>query len=139
MIGVSIFCLLVHINNCEELQNRLASLLEKGQYSDVTFIVSEGSFEHRVPAHRMILASQSEHFHRLLFQEADAGAEIRLEDAPLTAFMLLLQYAYTGRVEIATSDLKVVISRIVYSSYSGTPLKLKDTPEVGHLCIKDTL
>lgn len=99
----------LHINNCEELQNRLASLLEKGQYSDVTFIVSEGSFEHRVPAHRMILASQSEHFHRLLFQEADAGAEIRLEDAPLTAFMLLLQYAYTGRVEIATSDLKLVL------------------------------
>ena len=106
----------MHINNCEELQNRFASLLENGNYSDVTFVISDGSFEHRVPAHRVILASQSEYFDRLLFgemREAHAGAEIRLEDSPRTAFMLLLQYAYTGRVEIATSDLKVFVSRII--------------------------
>ena len=111
---MGLFYFLVHINKCEELQDRFARLLESGKYSDVTFVIMEGSFEHRVPAHRMILASQSDDFHQLLFVEKKEAHEIHLEDTPLKAFLLLLQYAYTGRVQIA-SNLKVCSVDIGYA------------------------
>ena len=77
---------------------------ESRDHSDVTLVVA-GT---RIPTHRVILASQSEYFDRLLFgemREAHAGAEIPLPDTPLEAFKLLLKYAYCG--EVLTSDLEV--------------------------------
>ena len=85
-------------------------LLELGKHSDVTFIITEDGEDHRIPAHRVILASQSEYFDRLLFgemREAHPDAEIPLQDTPLEAFQLLMKYTYCGKMKIADSDLQV--------------------------------
>ena len=99
----------VVVNHAKNTCDNLTKLLTSGEHSDVTFIITgDWEADHRIPAHRVILASQSEYFDRLLFgemREAHAGAEIPLPDTPLEAFQLLLQYAYCGKV--ATSDLEV--------------------------------
>jgi len=92
--------------------------LELGKYSDVTFIITEDEQDHRIPAHRVILASQSEYFDRLLFgemMEAHPGAEIPLQDTPLEAFQLLMKYTYCGEMKIKDSDLQVWIA--TYHNY----------------------
>ena len=97
------------MDHAKNICENSAELLTSGKHSDVTFIITgDMEADHRIPAHRVILASQSEYFDRLLFgemREAHAGAEILLPNTPLKAFRLLLQYAYCGKV--ATSDLEV--------------------------------
>ena len=99
----------VVVDHAKNICENSAQLLTSGKHSDVTFIITgDWEADHRIPAHRVILASQSEYFDRLLFgemREAHAGAEIMLPDTPLEAFKLLLQYAYCG--EVVTSDLEV--------------------------------
>lgn len=88
------------------MQSGIAHLWETRQHTDVTFLVGHS----RVPAHRAILASQSEYFNRLLFGEmieARAGAEIPLKDTPLKAFQLLLRYAYSGSLEMKDVPIEV--------------------------------
>ena len=99
----------VVVDHAKNICENSAQLLTSGKHSDVTFIITgDWEADHRIPAHRVILASQSEYFDRLLFgemREAHAGAEIMLPDTPLEAFKLLLKYAYCG--EVVTSDLEV--------------------------------
>ena len=99
----------VVVDHAKNICENSAQLLTSGKHSDVTFIITgDWEADHHIPAHRVILASQSEYFDRLLFgemREAHAGAEIMLPDTPLEAFKLLLKYAYSG--EVATSDLEV--------------------------------
>lgn len=88
--------------------NGLLQLLEKEKYTDITFIVEN----HRVPAHRCVVASQSDYFDCLLFgsmKEARSD-EITLEDTPLEAFRLLITYMYSGTVK--TVDMEVRFIRL---------------------------
>ena len=100
-------------DHAKNICDNLTKLLTSGKHSDVTFIITgDWEADHRIPAHRVILASQSEYFDRLLFgemREAHAGAEIPLPDTPLEAFQLLLQYAYCGSLEMKTAQLQVII------------------------------
>ena len=92
----------------QHLRSGIISLWEGREHTDVTLIV-DGT---HIPAHRVILASQSEYFDRLLFgemREAHPGAEIPLQDTPLEAFQLLMKYAYSGSLEITTAKLQVCI------------------------------
>ena len=86
--------------------------MELGKHSDVTFIITEDGEDYHIPAHRVILASQSEYFDKLLFgemAEAHPRVEIHLQDTPLEAFQLLMKYAYCGEMKIEDSDLQVWI------------------------------
>ena len=88
------------------MQSGIVDLWESRRHTDVTFIISSNE----VTAHRVILASQSEYFDRLLFgemREAHPGAEIQLDDTPLQTFQLLLQYAYSGCLEVKDAELPV--------------------------------
>ena len=101
----------VVVDHAKNICENLTKLLTSGKHSDVTFIITgDWEADHRIPAHRVILAAQSEYFDRLLFgemREAHAGAEVTLPDTPLKAFKLLLKYAYCG--EVITSDLEVPV------------------------------
>ena len=68
------------------------------EFTDVVFIV-DGE---RVPAHKLILASQSEYFRAMLYGEMKEASQedIPLPDIPLASFKTVLQYAYTGTLEI---------------------------------------
>ena len=89
----------------EEVQTILVSLWENQKYTDITFLISG----HPVPAHKAILASQSEYFERLLFGELREASmdEIPLQDVPLEAFQNVLQYAYSGALHTKESTLQV--------------------------------
>lgn len=101
---ISIAQVTLNVFNSDTIPGRgLLQLLEKKKYTDVTFIV-EG---HQVPAHRCVVASQSDYFDCLLFgsmKEARSD-EITLEDTPLEAFRALLKYMYCGL--ISTLDMEV--------------------------------
>jgi len=100
----------VDVNHFFEVQNGFLQLLELGKHSDVTFIITENGEDRRIPAHRAILASQSEYFDRLLFGEMKEGhqdVEIPLQDTPLEAFQLLMKYTYCGKMKIKDQDLQV--------------------------------
>ena len=86
--------------------NGITDLWESKRHTDVTFLV-QGS---RVTAHRIILASQSKYFDRLLFGEMREAHEdeIQLNDVEsVEAFQLLMQYAYSGCVDIQNGDIQV--------------------------------
>ena len=92
----------------------LLQFLEKKKYTDVTFVV-EG---HQVPAHRCVVASQSEYFDCLLFgsmKEARSD-EITLEDTPLEAFHVLLNYMYSGSVKILDMQVRVCYDHLLYTT-----------------------
>ena len=95
------------VNMC----GRITQLWKTKQYTDVTFLV-QGS---RIPAHRIILASQSDYFDRLLYgnmREASLD-EIQLHDVEsLKAFQLLIQYIYSGRLKIQNCSIQVALLRV---------------------------
>jgi BTB/POZ domain-containing protein 9 len=81
------------------LPNNLSGALwGKEDLTDIAFIV-DGE---RVPAHKLVLASQSEYFRVMLYGEMKEASqeEIVLSDVPLAPFKKLLQYAYTGVLEL---------------------------------------
>eukprot|EP00731_Ephydatia_muelleri_P000226 Em0001g226a len=98
----------VHINAVGFMQQHFKDLLDNKKYVDVTFVV-EGQ---PVPAHRLILASQSDYFDRLFYgkmREANSSDEIPLPNAPLEAFRLLLEFMYSGCLDYDNQPLQVVL------------------------------
>ena len=95
----------VSVSLPEEVQTTLVSLWENQKYTDITFLINS----HPVPAHKAILASQSEYFERMLFGELREASmdEIPLHDVPLEAFQNVLHYAYSGTLHMRESTLQV--------------------------------
>ena len=90
------------------MQQHFKDLLDNKKYVDVTFVV-EGQ---PVPAHRLILASQSDYFDRLFYgkmREANSSDEIPLPNAPLEAFRLLLEFMYSGCLDYDNQPLQVSV------------------------------
>ena len=85
------------------------------EFTDVVFIV-DGE---RVPAHKLILASQSEYFRAMLYGEMKEASQedILLPDRPLASPKTVLQYAYTGTLEI---EEQLEVSLYVQQSFSVT-------------------
>ncbi|KAI2662049.1 Ankyrin repeat and BTB/POZ domain-containing protein 1 [Labeo rohita] len=76
----------------------LQTLLEQGNYSDVTFMVHGEMFK----AHRCILSARSEYFAHMLETKWKGKSDITLKH-PLVnpaAFGAIMQYFYTGRLDI---------------------------------------
>ena len=102
------FLFSVNIDQPEHMTSGITSLWKNEQHTDVTFLV-QGT---RIAAHRIILASQSKYFDRLLYGEMGEAHEdeIQLSDVEsLEAFHLLMQYAYSGCLKIQNGDIQVII------------------------------
>lgn len=56
----------------------------------------------KIPAHKLILATKSPYFRALLYGEMREASqeEVTLPNIPLTPFKRVLEYAYTGKLEI---------------------------------------
>ena len=94
------------------VQSALVSLLEDRKCTDITFLISG----HPVPAHKAILASQSEYFERMLFGELKEASmdEIPLENVSLKTFETLLQFAYSGGLHM--KEVPLTVRCCVYST-----------------------
>ncbi|XP_050425985.1 BTB/POZ domain-containing protein 9-like [Adelges cooleyi] len=76
-------------------------------YTDV-FLVVDGE---RLPAHRSVLASRSDYFRALLYnglKETD-DSEVKISEVSVTSFKILLQYIYTGRMNLSMLENDVVL------------------------------
>lgn len=97
--------LLVSVSLPEEVQTAFANLWEEQKFNDVYFVISG----QRIPAHKVVLAAQSQYFECMLFgnmREASMN-EIPLEGVPVSAFRKVLQFAYTGTLQMDNVALQV--------------------------------
>lgn len=82
----------------------LHMLLEQGQFSDVKFLVHGETFQ----AHRCVLSARSEYF-TAMFETKWKGKKLIALKHPLinpAAFRAMLQYFYTGRMDIDVSHVE---------------------------------
>ena len=91
----------------QELHGALSLIWEEQKFTDVDFLLC-GQV---VPAHKAVLAAQSQYFECMLYgsmREASMS-DIVLEDVPISAFRKVLQFAYTGSLHLEMVTLQVCI------------------------------
>ncbi|XP_021364744.1 uncharacterized protein LOC110457702 [Mizuhopecten yessoensis] len=72
------------------------------EFCDITLHVGEKS----VKAHKNVLASLSEYFKVLLHMDAKNKSDVVLHDVDFSSLELLLQFAYTGSVEVTGNNVQ---------------------------------
>uniref|UniRef100_A0A673LHQ8 Ankyrin repeat and BTB/POZ domain-containing protein 1 n=1 Tax=Sinocyclocheilus rhinocerous TaxID=307959 RepID=A0A673LHQ8_9TELE len=119
----------------------LQTLLEQGNYSDVTFMVHGEMFK----AHRCILSARSEYFAHMLETKWRGKSDITLKH-PLVnpaAFGAIMQYFYTGRLDIDVNyveDCKRLAKQCKISELiEELEVKCKQVYEFGEECCEATL
>ncbi|KAL7079104.1 hypothetical protein ACQ4LE_001771 [Meloidogyne hapla] len=98
------------IQHTPQLVEQISSLYLNEDCSDLTLIVEDQHF----PVHRVILAARSTYFHAMLFcgmRETNEN-EITLVDTPAEAFKALLKYIYTGKLQLKSLKLDLVLDML---------------------------
>ena len=87
---------------CVEMMKRLDIQRKKGQFCDVVLEVCNGEDQARFNAHRIVLCAGSPFFYSALNNDMKESKEglIRLEDMSKVAIEELLDYLYTGHVDV---------------------------------------
>ncbi|ELU13145.1 hypothetical protein CAPTEDRAFT_119690 [Capitella teleta] len=107
----------------QEMSATLRDMRHSDEMVDVVLVFEET----RVKCHRLVLAASSEYFRRMLqtdMQERDAS-EIAFKEVSSTIGLLLVEYLYTGNIELSTEnaqELLAVSDRLLL-------MKLKKTVE----------
>ena len=98
-----------------------ALLYENRVHSDVTFLV--GPEKSPVKAHKLILAAKSDVMDRMLYGKLAESQQrtVSLLNTDPTAFEALLQYIYTGEVEVEVDRLPILVQICDY--FNVIPLK----------------
>ena len=95
------------------VQTAVVSLWKDHKYTDITFLING----HQIPAHKAILASQSEYFDRMLFGELREASmnEIPLESVSLETFQKVLQFVYSGTLHMEGVALQVMCCAYIHN------------------------
>ena len=122
---------------CVEIMKRLDIQRKKGQFCDIVLEVCNGEDKARFNAHRVVLSAASPFFYSALNNDMKESKEgvIRLEDTSKVAIEELLDYLYTGHVNVTQHNafdllkiadflvipsLKEVSSRFIIQSLSSS-------------------
>ncbi|XP_046961597.1 uncharacterized protein LOC124531166 [Vanessa cardui] len=90
---------------CTELKQRGAYLLQSGQWSDCTFLVGTEPNQVVLAGHKLILAMASPVFEAMFYGGmAERNESIPIVDVQIDAFKALLEYIYTGNINISSFD-----------------------------------
>ncbi|CAG4933747.1 unnamed protein product [Parnassius apollo] len=90
---------------CTELKQRGAYLLQSGQWSDCTFLVGTEPHQVVIAGHKLILAMSSPVFEAMFYGGmAERNDPIPILDVQIDAFKALLEYMYTGNINISSFD-----------------------------------
>ncbi|XP_043916243.1 BTB/POZ domain-containing protein 9 [Protopterus annectens] len=119
------------IDHVHILSEHIGGLVNRDEYSDVTFIVEKKRFS----AHRVILAARCQYFRALLYggmRESQPEVEIPLEDTTAEAFGMLLKYLYTGRAMLRDEKEEVLLDFLSLAHKYGFPELEDSTSE--YLC-----
>ncbi|KAK0419181.1 hypothetical protein QR680_013998 [Steinernema hermaphroditum] len=95
------------VNHVCELLKNISGLLENSENADVTFLVGEA----KIPAHRNILACQSEYFRSMLYGGLREGSEkeVKIRDTNPDTFRRLLRYFYTRKLSLGQMEIDVIL------------------------------
>ncbi|KAJ8000474.1 hypothetical protein DPEC_G00180490 [Dallia pectoralis] len=88
--------------------SRMENYLRTKQLCDITLVAGE----RRIPAHRLVLSSVSDYFAAMFTSDVREAKqeEVKMEGVDPDALWALVQYAYTGRVELREETIECVLS-----------------------------
>ena len=138
---------------CMEMMKRLDIQRKKGQFCDVVLEVCNGEDQARFNAHRVVLCAASPFFYSALTSDMKESKEgvIRLEDTSKVAIEELLDYLYTGHVDVTQHNafdlfkiadflvipsLKEVSSRFIIQTLSSSNCLMLFYLAVNYWCVE---
>ena len=138
---------------CVEMMKRLHIQRKNEQFCDVVLEVCDGEDKARFNAHRVVLSAASPFFYSALNSDMKESKEglIRLEDTSKIAIEQLLDYLYTGHVDVTEHNafdllkiadflvipsLKEVSSKVIIQTLSSSNCLMVYYLAVNYLCIE---
>ena len=138
---------------CVEMMKRLHIQRKNEQFCDVVLEVCDGEDQARFNAHRVVLSAASPFFYSALNSDMKESKEglIRLEDTSKIAIEQLLDYLYTGHVDVTEHNafdllkiadflvipsLKEVSSKVIIQTLSSSNCLMVYYLAVNYRCIE---
>ncbi|KAJ8410982.1 hypothetical protein AAFF_G00180170 [Aldrovandia affinis] len=96
------------LSHAEHTFRKMESYLRHKQLCDVILLVGE----RRIPAHRLVLSSVSDYFAAMFTSDVREAKqeEVKMEGVDPDALWALVQYAYTGRLELREDTIENLLS-----------------------------
>ncbi|KAM9398282.1 kelch-like protein 5 isoform 2-T2 [Salvelinus alpinus] len=101
-------CVYTAHTHAELTFSRMETYLRTKQLCDVTLVAGD----RRIPAHRLVLSSVSDYFAAMFTSDVREAKqeEVKMEGVDPDALWVLVQYAYTGRVELREDTIECILS-----------------------------
>ncbi|XP_048099596.1 kelch-like protein 5 isoform X1 [Alosa alosa] len=96
------------LSHAEHTFRRMESYLRTRQLCDVVLLAGD----RRIPAHRLVLSSVSDYFAAMFTSDVREAKqeEVKMEGVDPDALWVLVQYAYTGRLELKEDTIESLLS-----------------------------
>ncbi|XP_062899368.1 kelch-like protein 5 isoform X3 [Mobula hypostoma] len=96
------------LNHAEQTFKKMENYLRHKQLCDVVLLADD----RRIPAHRLVLSSVSDYFAAMFTNDVREAKqeEIKIEGVDSNALWALVQYAYTGRLELKEDNIECLLS-----------------------------
>ena len=100
--------LLLRWNEFEvEVPDSRRQMWEEREFTDVTLATAD---EQQISSHRLILSAHSSFFKRILMKNPQQNLVVYLKDICLSELELVLEYVYTGKVEVWRKELQTFLA-----------------------------
>uniref|UniRef100_A0A8C5B5E7 Kelch-like family member 5 n=1 Tax=Gadus morhua TaxID=8049 RepID=A0A8C5B5E7_GADMO len=96
------------LSHADDTFTKMEGYLRSRQLCDVTLVAGE----RRIPAHRLVLSSVSDYFAAMFTSDVLEAKqeEVKMEGVDPDALWMLVQYAYTGRLELREDTIESLLS-----------------------------
>ncbi|XP_074085731.1 kelch-like protein 5 isoform X4 [Macrotis lagotis] len=96
------------LNHAEQTFKKMENYLRHKQLCDVILVAGD----RRIPAHRLVLSAVSDYFAAMFTNDVREARqeEIKMEGVEPNSLWALVQYAYTGRLELKEDNIECLLS-----------------------------
>uniref|UniRef100_A0A672JFS5 BTB domain-containing protein n=1 Tax=Salarias fasciatus TaxID=181472 RepID=A0A672JFS5_SALFA len=101
-------CMFTALSHADVTFRKMEGYLRARQLCDVILVAGE----RRIPAHRLVLSSVSDYFAAMFTSDVREAKqdEVKMEGVDPDALWVLVQYAYTGRLELREDTIESLLS-----------------------------
>uniref|UniRef100_A0A671TKR6 Kelch-like family member 5 n=1 Tax=Sparus aurata TaxID=8175 RepID=A0A671TKR6_SPAAU len=101
-------CMFTALSHADATFRKMEGYLRSRQLCDVILVAGE----RRIPAHRLVLSSVSDYFAAMFTSDVREAKqeEVKMEGVDPDALWVLVQYAYTGRLELREDTIESLLS-----------------------------
>uniref|UniRef100_A0A8D0ACV1 Kelch-like family member 5 n=1 Tax=Sander lucioperca TaxID=283035 RepID=A0A8D0ACV1_SANLU len=101
-------CMFTALSHADVTFRKMEGYLRSRQLCDVILVAGD----RRIPAHRLVLSSVSDYFAAMFTSDVREAKqdEVKMEGVDPDALSVLVQYAYTGRLELREDTIESVLS-----------------------------